>query len=439
MGVKQKLRGLAVNALLSDPTQRAWKGFHEVKRRVRGEPRTIELYYQVDDPYSHLLVQAVTRLRERYERDWQFFLTPPPSPDVDPDPVLRKKWAIRDARELATRYDLTFPTGTDSPDPVPVQRGNQILIPARDFGEQLQAALAVGNALWGKDRKLLDATQGKYSYEAQGKVAPVTQLNYARLRKLGYYAGGSLYYGGEWYPLHRLGHLEARLATEDGASSVAPVLAARPESERPAEALAPAGTELVLEMFFSFRSPYSYLALDRAAAIADKHAIGFRVRPVLPMVSRGLPVPSSKRLYIVRDCKREADRLGIPFGTICDPLGTGVERCLAAFQAAEASGLGLAFVRAAARGIWSEALDPATYVDMRTIADRAGVAWDAIEAAIAADGWRAMAEDNAAGLLEAGLWGVPSFRVGTYSAWGQDRLDAIDDRLRRHQLASAAA
>src|SRR5690606_34263987 len=121
---KQKLRGLAVSALLSDSTQRAWTGYHDVKRRVRGQPRTIELYYQVDDPYSHLLVQAVTRLRERYQREWQFYLAPPPSPDVDPDPVLRKKWAIRDARELATRFDLAFPSGTDNPDPIPVQRAN---------------------------------------------------------------------------------------------------------------------------------------------------------------------------------------------------------------------------------------------------------------------------------------------------------------------------
>lgn len=439
MGVKQKLRGLAVNALLSDSTQRAWKGLNDVKRRVRGEPRSIELYYQPADPYSHLLVQVVPRLMERYQRDWQFRLSPPLAPDVDPDPVLRKKWALRDARELATRYDLSFPGGTDSPDPKPVQRANQIMLVKREFAVQLQAAFEVGVALWTKDGKALDAAQGTYSCESSGNIAPVTQLNYARMRKLGYYAGSSMYYGGEWYPLHRIEHLETRLAAEDGVTDVTPVLTPRPESERPPEALAPAGTELVLEMFFSFRSPYSYLALDRAAALADEHGIDLRIRPVLPMVARGLPVPTAKRLYIVRDSKREADRLGIPFGTICDPLGLGVERCLAAFQAAEAAGLGLAFAREAARGIWSEALDPATYADMRTIADRAGVAWESIKEATAGDAWRGMAEDNAAGLLEAGLWGVPSFRVGSYSAWGQDRLDAVDDRLRRHRLASAGA
>jgi 2-hydroxychromene-2-carboxylate isomerase len=435
MGIKQKLRGLAVNALLSDSTQRAWQGYHDVKRRVKGETRTIELYYQVDDPYSHLLAQIVPRLMQRHQRDWVFRLTPPLSPDVDADPVLRKKWAARDARELATRFDLTFPTGQDVPDPKPTQRGNQILLERREFGAQLEAALQVGNSLWGKDKAMLDATQGKFGFESSGNIAPVTQLNYARMRKLGYYAGGSLYYNGEWYPLHRVQHLEQRLAEEDGVTHPESVIAERPPSERPSEALAAADAALELEMFFSFRSPYSYLALDGAAALADKHGIPLRIRPVLPMVTRGLPVPTIKRLYIVRDCKREAMRLGIPFGTICDPLGVGVERCLAAFRAADSAGLALEFTRSAARGIWSEALDPATYADMRTICDRAGLAWDVVKDAIGGEEWRAMVEDNAAGLLEAGLWGVPTFRVGTYSAWGQDRLDAVDDRLRRHFLA----
>ena len=40
------------------------------------------------------------------------------------------------------------------------------------------------------------------------------------------------------------------------------------------------------------------------------------LRPVLPMVMRALPVPLKKRLYIIRDCKREAERFDLPFGNI---------------------------------------------------------------------------------------------------------------------------
>jgi hypothetical protein len=37
-----------------------------------------------------------------------------------------------------------------------------------------------------------------------------------------------------------------------------------------------------------------------------------------------------------------------------------------------------------------------------------------------------------------GLWGVPSFRVGDLALWGQDRLDILADRLRRHVAAVRA-
>jgi 2-hydroxychromene-2-carboxylate isomerase len=54
---------------------------------------------------------------------------------------------------------------------------------------------------------------------------------------------------------------------------------------------------------------------------------------------RGMEMPRSKKLYIMQDAKREAERLGIAFGRICDPLGPGIERCLAAFAVAHQPGV----------------------------------------------------------------------------------------------------
>ena len=92
----------------------------------------------------------------------------------------------------------------------------------------------------------------------------------------------------------------------------------------------------------------------------------------------------------------------------------------------------------AARGVWSEALDLASYVDLRTIVLRAGLDWAEARTALADETWRVAATDAAADLNAAGLWGVPSFRVGDHVAWGQDRLDLLADRLRRHLDALAA-
>ena len=36
-------------------------------------------------------------------------------------------------------------------------------------------------------------------------------------------------------------------------------------------------------------------------------------------------------------------------------------------------------------------------------------------------------------MMDLGIWGVPSFRVGDVSTWGQDRLWLIEDKLKQPQ------
>ncbi len=78
----------------------------------------------------------------------------------------------------------------------------------------------------------------------------------------------------------------------------------------------------------------------------------------------------------------------------------------------------------------------ADYVDLRAIVERAQLPWDEAQASISLPDGAKVAHDNAADLNGIGLWGVPSFRVGDYVAWGQDRLPLLADRLRRHALAT---
>jgi 2-hydroxychromene-2-carboxylate isomerase len=83
-----------------------------------------------------------------------------------------------------------------------------------------------------------------------------------------------------------------------------------------------------VEFFFSFRSPYSYLSAPRAFALAEDYPVELVYRGVRPMAMRGQPLPRSKQFYILRDAKREAGYLDMPFGRMHDPLGDGVWRCL---------------------------------------------------------------------------------------------------------------
>jgi 2-hydroxychromene-2-carboxylate isomerase len=45
---------------------------------------------------------------------------------------------------------------------------------------------------------------------------------------------------------------------------------------------------------------------------------------------------------------------------------------------------------------------------------------------MADDGWRTEVENNRLAMFADDLWGVPSFRFGQLSTWGQDRLWLVE-------------
>jgi 2-hydroxychromene-2-carboxylate isomerase len=436
MTLISKLRGAAIEALLGSPGDRALAAVADMRRRVARAPQTLDFYYDPADPASHLAAQVTQRLAAAYPVEIVMHVVTPPASDVDPAPELRAVHAVRDAKDVAAHVDLQF-TGKSPPDPNAVRRAAAILCKPRPIALQLAITIEVGQALWANDAKVITALGGQHGAESSVEVPSIMNANYAALRKRGHYQGGSWAWNGSWYVgVDRVPYLEAALATSTG-QVAPPVIRARPDAEPARLVLPPAQTTPVLDVWFSFRSPYSYLALARVAELAKRYPIELRPRPVLPMVVRGLAVPTVKRLYIVRDAKREADRLGIPFGAVCDPLGKGVEHALAIAHHALRGPHGWDFINAAARGSWAEARDLSDYGDLRAVVESAGLTWDEARAAIADDSWRAWAGQNAADLAVAGLWGVPSFKIGDYATWGQDRIDYLEDRLRRHFAAPA--
>jgi 2-hydroxychromene-2-carboxylate isomerase len=184
-----------------------------------------------------------------------------------------------------------------------------------------------------------------------------------------------------------------------------------------------------IDFFFSFRSPYSYLAGPRAFALPERFDVDVRFRGVVPMAMRGQSVPRAKSLHTLRDVDREARRLGMPFGRIHDPIGDGAIRCLLVAEHARAVGRTPAFVLAASRAIWAEAIDVATDDGLRPICERAGLDWDACAAAIADPAVRARVDEDTAALAALGQWGVPVFTFGSERFWGQDRIEDLETAL----------
>lgn len=412
MSLRKRLRGRVIDAYLGEKAVSLGRRVH----RLVGAPK-IELYFQVDDPYSYLLAQVLGPLVTSAGLELVIVIVPPPAADVDTEPELRLGYAMRDARQLAVAYELSFPEAAQPPQSAWVEMANEILCAYRPSLQQLELAIVVGDAIWSGDE---DALRVIAKREGTRSAASMLRRNERLRRQRGHYQSGMLRYAGQWYwGIDRLRHLRRHLHEE---GREAPEL-------RVTHAAVGGTAASELEMFFSFRSPYSYVAAVRAIAMCEAHDVALRIRPVLPMVMRGHTVPLVKRLYIARDTAREARWFDVPFGNLCDPLGPGIERCMAVFFRAREMGRERALVTSLGRGIWAEARDVARDEDLRELVERAEVPWADACAAIEANTWQAEVEGNREALYALGLWGVPSFRLGDFTVWGNDRLDLIERRL----------
>ncbi len=81
--------------------------------------------------------------------------------------------------------------------------------------------------------------------------------------------------------------------------------------------------------------------------------------------------------------------------------------------------------------VWSQAVDAGSDRGLRRIVEGAGLDWAEGRRCLDDPAWREEAERNREELFDLGLWGVPSFRVGSVAVWGQDRLWVVEDEYRR--------
>jgi 2-hydroxychromene-2-carboxylate isomerase len=190
-----------------------------------------------------------------------------------------------------------------------------------------------------------------------------------------------------------------------------------------------------IDFYFSFRSPYSYLAAPRVFALQERYDIEVVFRGVIPMAMRGQAVPLAKRLHTLRDCKREATRLGMPFGRIHDPIGDGAMRCLIVAEHATDVGRAPAFVLEASRAIWSQAADVSRDDELRPICVRAGLDWADCAGGLEDPELRARVDANTQQLADIGHWGVPVLVLGGEPYWGQDRIEDVERDLLNHGSA----
>lgn len=412
--MRRILSRIASRVITSQTVQRTARVCASSARRAQGKRPIVRYFHDLTDPYSYLTLQLLAKMRPHYAVNWDILLVSKPPENAAPEREKLAAYARRDAALLAKAHGLAFPAHCAPVSPGKAAFAAQRLAQIKESDAFIETALALCAALLA-DQPLEEAPVESAPYSAGDALR----------EQLGHYLGATFYYEGEWYwGPDRLPYLEKRLKfARVGAQTVSQFLDEGHGQGGPASGLN-------VDFFLSFRSPYTYLAAERASALARRHGAKLRLRYVLPMVMRGLPVPSAKRLYILRDTTREALRRGLPFGDICDPVGPGTERGLSLLHAAVQAGKGEAFAQSFLRGVFAEGLDAATQPGLQHIAARAGLDGADVSNALRDTSWRIEAEANREELFALGLWGVPSFRVeGCAAHWGQDRLWAVERDL----------
>jgi 2-hydroxychromene-2-carboxylate isomerase len=397
-------------------------------REKRGEQAVVHYFHQVDDPYSHLAVQKLDQLKAHYNLPFQPHLVSKPEAAYLGSSAHFDKRALDDVTSVAGDYATLFAPSIDLPGPEGIDQANQAL--ALDLNEErfAQTAITVGTALWAN--RPIEIPGGTHA-----SATAVLEGNELR-QTLGHYQGAMFYFDGEWFwGIDRIRLLEARLIEEGFANGEDGICVPEPT---PVDTTNLNASHILLEYFPSLRSPYTAFGHQRVLDLIARSGVDVEVRPVMPMLMRGIPAPRPKQRYIITDAGREARAHGVPLGRIVDPFGEPVKRAFALFPGAAALGRGLDFVTAYLLAAWYEGVDITTEKGLRQVAANAEIDWDALQHASENNDWEALLDENLNTMMQANLWGVPSFRVSggsgenkksAYACWGQDRIWRVENEI----------
>ncbi len=210
---------------------------------------------------------------------------------------------------------------------------------------------------------------------------------------------------------------------------------------------------LTADLFWSFRSPYSYLATARYRELAESHDVAIDLRPVYPLAIRQPDFFERNHPnwlgYTMRDMMRVAQFHDIPFGPPRpDPVVQNVMtreiaveqpyiyRLTRLGQAASRRGKSLAFCHEVGQLIWGGALDWHLGEHLAGAARRAGLDLMELDAEAEGDAEALDAEiaGNQAALEAAGHWGVPTLVFDGEPFFGQDRIEMAIWRMEQKGL-----
>lgn len=405
----------------------------EKKRQEENRPHEVLYFHKVDDPYSHLTIQYIEKLKSSFD----IILTPVLVGEEDPksihEPSLYSVYCLEDAKRIAPFYGIEL-SADSYPKNDLIDKANSILsvVEDKDFSE---VGSIVSDALWHDNETALDELAKKYN-ATEDVVKTKIELGNKLRNDKGYYFGSAFYYEKELYwSVDRIHHLEDRL-TELGIKKELinePICA--PEITAPS--ILRSDRSVQLSYYPSLNSPYTYVSAKRVRELREDYPINLITKPVLPMLMRNMTIPAFKGKYIISDAAREGRKNDYAMGKIYSPIGKPARRAYSLFPIVDEAGKGFEYIDDLLYASFHEGINIGEEDYLKSLIDKLELNWSEIRKSLGTKQWKKVLDDNLKDMYEGNCWGVPSFKItdsdgsNPYYVWGQDRMWLLKEEINK--------
>ena len=403
----------------------------EVKRQDEGRNHEVLYFHKVDDPYSHLTIQSIEKLKSSYNISFKPILVGEEDAEAIHETSLYSKYCLEDVKRIAPFYDIAFP-GNSYPSKEMIYKANSILSAVNE-SKFSEIAIKVSFALWSGDKDTIDNLVAIFSSSKDKVIDKIIEGNKIRNDK-GYYFGSAFYYENELYwGLDRLNYLEERLSelglsTNSVKDPICSLNLSAPEHII-------SNKKVNLTYYPSLNSPYTLVSAKRVKELSETYPINLITKPVLPMLMRDMTIPEYKAKYIISDAAREGRKYGHEIKNIYSPLGSPARKAYSLFPNIDKAGKGFEYIYELLNASFQEGVNIGNNDYLETLINKLGLDWNIIKNDLNTKQWKHDLDLNLKDMYSGNCWGVPSFKVtdedgsNPFYAWGQDRIWLIKEEI----------